>query len=108
MMNRWKILVSVLVLCFVLISVVVSEDASKHMDDQKHIKKATNTKSPRIEQSNTGRMKHPDYGYSGLESTTIVTIGTGPKEFLTNIPSTFTAFTVGNRVRVISATTPTD
>lgn len=46
MMNRWKILVNIIVLCFFLNSVVLSEDASKHIDHKKYIKNAVKPRSP--------------------------------------------------------------
>jgi hypothetical protein len=44
---------------------------------------------------------HIGIGYAGVDSTTSMTIGTGSKTFTTNVSSTDTAFTVGNRVRLI-------
>lgn len=44
---------------------------------------------------------HIGIGYAGVASTTSMTIGTGSKTFTTNVSSTDTAFTVGNRVRLI-------
>jgi YVTN family beta-propeller protein len=107
-MNRWKMLVSVLVLCFFMTSVAFSEDASKHMDHQKPLKSHAKPKSPVSRQSTTALLGLLGLGYSGLTSSSTVTIGTGSKTFVTNLASTGTAFAVGDRVRVIYTTTPTN
>lgn len=107
-MNGLKMLVSVLVLCFFLTTVVFSEDASKNTDYQKSIKKGMKPKSPLNEQSIIGPGGFLCQGYSGLISYSTVIIGIGSKRFITNIASKSTAFVVGDRVRVVSATTPAD
>ncbi len=56
----------------------------------------------------TGTTGPTGLGYAGLTSATSFTIGTGSKTFTTNLASTATAFTVGNRVRVAYSTTPSD
>jgi hypothetical protein len=43
-----------------------------------------------------------------LTSTTSVVVGTGSKTFTTNLATTATAFTVGERVRVLSSVTPSN
>lgn len=44
-------------------------------------------------------------GYSGVESVTSLTIGTGSKTFTVNTNATDTAFIVGNRVRLVNSST---
>lgn len=46
-------------------------------------------------------------GYYGLSSSTTVTPGTGTKSFVTNLPATSVAFTVGTAVRIAYPTDPT-
>jgi hypothetical protein len=114
----WRVLLGLLLLSILTSNLALSDGVSKYSNNKHTIKKSghdaanplrINQPSMKISaiNNNLGATTQ-GLGYSGFKSSSTVTIGTGQKNFATNLASTATAFDAGDRVRIISTTSPTN